>query len=237
MKSRLSATHLLRHLSLFLFIGIFLLTMIRAAYVLWQFPKAMESEALLDIFFMGLRYDLALIGILLLPVLVLGGVFGMLGITRGFAKFMVALLLMAGMIFILLTELITPYFLAEQGLRPDLSVLTGVKDPVTLLAGLWSAYMIPAIIGVVLVVLIVIAYWSRLELTRMFRFPLGALSTIALLVVGVVLCALAIYSGIDPSKPPLSPSAGLISSETIINEITLNSGYKMLYSFVAPFLG
>jgi len=237
MKSRLSATHLLRHLVLFLFIGVFLLTMIRAAYVLWQFPKVLESGALIDVFVMGLRYDLALMGIILLPVLVLGAVFGMLPFLRGFAKFLVILLLMLGMIFILVTELISPYFLAEQGLRPDLPVLMAVKDPVSMLASLWSAYMIPAIIGVVLTVLIIIAYWSRLETNRLYRFPLAPLSTIALLIVGVVLCALAIYSGIDPAKPPLSPTAGLISSETIINEIALNSGYKMLYSLVAPYLG
>jgi len=237
MKSRLSATHLLRHLALFLFIGVFLLTLIRTAYVLWQFPKAMESNALLDIFVMGLRYDLALMGILLLPVVVLGCLFGMLSVTRGFAKFLVIFLLMLGMFFILLSELITPYFLAEQGVRPDLSVLTAIKDPVTMFASLWSAYMIPAIIGLVLTVLIIVAYWSRLEINRLFRFPLTVLSSIVLLIVGVALCGLAIYSGVDPSKPPLSPSAGLISSETIINEITLNSGYKMLYSFVAPFLG
>lgn len=237
MKSRLSATHLLRHLALFLFIGVFLLTLIRAAYVLWQFPKAIGSNALLDIFVMGLRYDLALMGILLLPVVVLGSLFGMLGVTRGFAKFLVIFLLMLGMFFILVSELITPYFLAEQGVRPDLSVLTAIKDPVTMFASLWSAYMIPAIIGLVLTVLIIVAYWSRLETNRLLRFPLKALSSIVLLIVGVVLCGLAIYSGVDPSQPPLSPSAGLISSETIINEITINSGYKMLYSFVAPFLG
>jgi len=237
MKSRLSGTHLLRHLVLFLLIGVFLLTMVRAAYVLWQFPKAMESEALVDIFIMGLRYDLALVGIILLPVLVVGCLFGMLGATRLIAKSLVIFLLMLGMIFILLAELITPYFLVEQGLRPDLSVLTAIKDPVNVLASLWSSYMIPAIIGVVLTVLIIIAYFSRLETNRMFRFPLAPLSTIALLVVGVALCGFAVYSQIDPSQPPLSPSAGLISTETIINEITLNSGYKMLYSIVAPFLG
>jgi len=28
----------------------------------------------------------------------------------------------------------------------------------------------------------------------------------------------------------------LISAETVVNEIALNTGYKLLYSFVAPFL-
>jgi len=236
MKSKLSATHLLRHLLLFVFISVFLLTMTRAAYVLWQFPSAMSSGALLDIFLMGLRYDIALVCIFVLPTLVLGSVFGLLNITKGFAKFLVVLFLMLGMVFIVLSELITPYFILEQGVRPDVSVLMAIKDPISVLASLWSAHLIPAIIGVVLAVLILIAYWARLEVSRLLRFPLAPLSTIALLIVGVVLCALGIYSHYDPSQAPLSPTTGIISTETVLNEITLNTGYKMLYSAIAPFL-
>lgn len=222
---------------LFLFTCIFLLTMVRAAYVLWQFPKVVESNALLSVFYTGLRFDLALIGILLVPVLVLGSIFGIFNGTRKLAKFFVAALLMLSMVFILVTELITPYFMAEQGIRPDLAVLTSIEDPVKMLAGLWSSYLIPAVVGLILVTLIVIAYWARLETNRMFRFPMGILSTLLLLVVGLGLCALAMYSGIDLSLPPLSPTNALISAETIVNEISMNTGFKMLYSLVAPFLG
>jgi len=236
MQSRLSSTHLLRHLLLFTFIGIFLMTMIRAGYVLWQFPKVMESNTILDIFLMGLRYDLAVLGILLLPVIIFGCVFGMFNATRGFARVLVIFLLMFGMLFLLLTELITPSFMVEQGIRPDLSVLTAIQDPVSFLTGLWSSYMIPVIVGLILVLLVIVAYWARLEVNRLFRFALAPFSTILLLVFGVVLCALAIYSGIDPAQPPLSPTTGLISTETVINEIALNTGYKLLYSFVSPYL-
>ncbi len=236
MQSRLPATHLLKHLTLFTFIGIFMMTMIRAGYVFWQFPKVMESNAILDVFLMGLRYDLALLGILLLPVLIFGCLFGMLNVTRGLARFLVILLLVLGMLFLLLTELITPSFMVEQGLRPDLPILSEIKDPVSLLKGIWSAYMIQVIVGVVLVFLVMVAYWARLEVSRLFRFGLAPLSTILLLIVGVALCVLAIYSGIDPSQPPLTPMTGLISSETVVNEIALNTGYKMLFSVVSPYL-
>jgi len=237
MRTSLSATHLLRHLVLFLFTCIFLLTMVRAAYVLWQFPKALETNTILDIFVMGLRYDVALIAMLLLPALVLGTIIGMIGPLKGLARFFVVLFLMLGMFFILFSELITPYFMVEQGVRPDLAVLTAIEDPIATFAGLWSAYMVPAVIGVVLTVLILVAYWSRLEISRMFRFHLGALSSIALLVVGLALCGVAIYSGIDPDQPPLSPTTGLISKETVINEIATNTGFKFLYSLVSPYLG
>jgi len=237
MKSKLPATHLLRHLVLFLFISIFLLTMVRAAYVLWQFPKVLDTNSFVNVFLMGLRYDLALIGLLLIPVILFGCLIGMFGFGRALAKGLVILFLMLGMLFILLTELITPYFMVEQGVRPSLQELSAISDPVSLIASLWSSYMIPAVIGVVLCVLIIIAYWARLETNRLYRFSLSALSAFPLLIVGLVLCAFAVYSQIDPAKGPLSPQTGVISAEPVINEISLNTGYKLLYSVVAPLVG
>lgn len=234
MKSSLSATHLFRHLALFLFVAVFLLTMARAGYVLWRFPEFLETNTIIDAFLMGLRYDLALCAVLLLPVLVLGGFFGMFKVSRGLAKFLVSLLLMLGMIFILVTELITPYFMVEQGIRPDIHVLAAIDDPIETIAGLWSAYMVPAVIGLILSVLIIIAYQARLEVGRMLKFRLSRVSTPFLIVFGLLLGGLAIYSGIDFSKPPLSPTTHLISTETILNEVALNTGYKSLHSVVSP---
>jgi hypothetical protein len=234
MKSTLSATHLFRHLALFLFVAVFLLTMARAGYVLWRFPEFLETNTIIAAFLMGLRYDLALCAVLLLPVLLLGGIFGMFKFSRGLAKFFVAVLLMLGMIFILVSELITPYFMVEQGVRPDIHTLMSIEDPIETIAGLWSAYMIPAVIGLILVILIIIAYQARLEVGRMLKFRLSRVSTPFLIIVGVLLGGLAIYSGIDFTKPPLSPTTHLISTETILNEVALNTGYKSLHSLVSP---
>ena len=183
---------------------------------------------------MGLRYDLALCAVLLLPVLLLGGFFGMFKVSRGLAKFFVYLLLMLGMIFILVTELITPYFMVEQGIRPDIHTLAAIDDPIKTVAGLWSSYMVPAVIGLILTVLIIIAYQARLEVGRMMKFRLSRVSTPFLIIFGLLLGSLAIYSGVDFSKPPLSPTTHLISTETILNEVALNTGYKSLHSVVSP---
>ncbi len=236
MNSTLPATHLLRHFALFLFTVLFLLTMTRAAYVLWQFPAVLESNSLLPVFLFGLRFDLALVGILLLPTILLGCLFGMFRATRAIAKGLVAFLLIFGMSLVLLAELLTPYFMAEQGIRPDLPALSAISDPVSTLASLWGAYLIPAIIGTVLVVLIIVAYIARLELSRMLRFRLSRVSTPFLLIIGLILCLWAVYSQINPAIPPLSPSDAAFSSETVVNEIATNSAYKMLYSVVSPFL-
>lgn len=236
MKSTLPATHLLRHFVLFALTIIFLLTMIRAAYGLWQFPRVMEADALVDIFVVGVRFDLALIGYLLLIPVVLGTLLGMFDSTRLLARWLVFGWLIAGLLFILLAELVTPYFVAEQGLRPDIPLLSALENPLAALKTVWSEHLIPAVIGVVLAALILIAFWSRLEISRLLRYRLSRLSAMLLAIVGGAICLLAIWSGVDPRQPALSPGSGLISADATVNDIASNTAFKTLYSIAMPYL-
>ena len=238
MNSILSATHLLRHFVLFTLSVVFLLTMTRAGYSLWQFPKVLEANVLVDMFVTGLRFDLALVGLVLLVPVLLGSFFGMFNLTRGLAKLIVILWLSLGMMYVLLTELVTPYFIAQQGVRPDVPLILSVENPLETIATLWSGQLIPAIIGVVLAVLILIAFWTRLETSRLLRFRLSRLSALALMLVGGALCLLAIHSSIDP-KPTrlvLSPGDALVSTDVTVNDIVLNTGYKTAFSVVLPLI-
>jgi len=227
MKSTLPASHLLRHYVLFALTVVFLLTMIRAAYGLWQFPKVMEADALVEIFVTGLR--------LIAPVII-GSLLGMFDFSRGLAKYIVLTLLILGLLFVLLTELISPWFIQEQGVRPDLPLLMNLENPQEALRSLGSQYLIPTIIGTVLVGLIFIAFWARLETSRMLRYRLSRLPAILLALVGGALCVVAIWSDVDPRNPPLYPGTGLISADATVNDIATNTGYKTLYSIALPYI-
>ena len=123
MKSTLPSTHLLRHCLLFGLVVLFLLTMIRAGYSLWQFPTLLETQSWYSVLLTGLRFDLALIGALLLVPVVIGSVLGMIGVTRLIAKSLLIIWFLFALGYVLLTELMTPYFMLEKGVRPDLAVL------------------------------------------------------------------------------------------------------------------
>ncbi len=235
MKSTLPSTHLLRHCLLFGLVVLFLLTMIRAGYCLWQFPALLESKSWYPLLLTGLRYDLALIGALLLVPLIAGTILGMIGVTRLVAKSLLIIWFLFALGYVLLTELITPYFLMNQGVRPDLAVLAELKNPALLATNYVTANVIPAVIAIVLVILIFMAYVRRLEIARLLRYRLSVWSSLALLILGSAACLLAIRSEYDPGKPALSPNHSLVSTETIINEITMNTGYKMGYSAIQPY--
>lgn len=233
MKATVSATHLLRIYLLFAFTVLFLLTLIRTVYGIWQLPKFEEITTVLSTFGTGLRFDLSVVGTILLVPVVLFTFLSMVGFTRVISKGLLVLWLSIGLFFVLLTELITPYFMSEQGIRPDIESLTSIKNPVQFVASLWSSHLIPAVIGIVLCILVMIAFVNRLELGRLLRFRVSWLSGFALMIVGGALCLLAIWSGIDPKQPPLHPGEALISEDRMVNEIALNSPFKMAYSIIS----
>ncbi len=244
MKSSLSATHLLRVYALFALAVLFLLTLTRAGFSLWQLSRVESVEGFsqlqgfADLFIMGWRFDLALIGAVLLIPVTVGTLLAMLGPLRILARWIILLFLILGMLFILVTEYVTPYFLHANDSRPDLAAIQAIKNPVEAVAGLWSTQMIPAVVGLVLLILIFIAFIARLETSRFLRYRISPVSGIPLLIVGGALCLFAIISNIEFVKTPdqlpkaLHPNASLISADTLVNELTLNSAYKAAWSLV-----
>lgn len=248
MKSSLSATHLLRVFVLFTLVVLFLLTLTRAGFSLWQLTHVESVEGFdqmqgfAELFVMGWRFDLALIGAILLIPVTLGTFFAMLGPLRVLGKGIILLFLIGGMFVIILGEYVTPYFLHANNARPDMAAIQAIGAPVEALAGLWSTQMIPAVIGLILSILIFIAFIARLEVARLLRFRIAPLSGITLMIVGGALCLFAMISNVtfvqslieDPSAVPmpLAPSAAEISSDTLVNELTLNTTYEAAWSLI-----
>lgn len=236
MKSTLPASHLLRQFLLFVLTTVFLLTLMRAAYGLWQFVKLEETNALVPLFVQGLRFDLSLIGAICLVPVVLGTLLSMLRVTRGLAKFVIVLFLFVGLVLILVLEFLTPWFVHTQGLRPDLGLIGAVESPVDVIKALFADYAIPMAVGAALCLLICIAFWSRLELQRFLRYRLSVPSALVLAILGGILCVVAIWSTPDLRKAPLSLADAQISQDATVNDLAMNTAYKTIYNMLMPVL-
>jgi hypothetical protein len=236
MKASLPASHLLRQYLLFVLTAVFLLTMIRAAYGLWYFPSVEESGAIVALFVQGLRFDLAYIGMVCLVPVVLGSLLSMTQSSRIIAKVLIMVFLLSGLVIILSSELITPWMLHSRGLRPDMELLKGISNPVLELQSLLAERIVPAVIGLVLCVLIIVAFWSRMEPKRFLRYPVSKPSALLLAVIGGFVCLMAIWSTADLRRSPISPVNAAISEDATVNELAMNSAYKTLYTFVGPML-
>ncbi len=245
MKPSISATHLLRVFALFALVVLFLLTLTRAGFSLWQLNHLESVEGFdqlqgfAELFITGWRFDLALIGAILLIPVTLGTFLAMLGPLRVLAKIIILVFLIGGMFVIILSEYVTPYFLYASDSRPDMAAIQGIENPLEVIAGLWSTQMIPAIIGLVLSILLMIAFIARLETSRLLRFRIAPRSGITLMIVGGALCIFAMISNInfiqEPTQilRPLNPSMAEISTDTLVNELSLNTAYEAGWSLVA----
>lgn len=236
MKSTLPAGHLLRQYLLFVLTALFLLTMVRAGYALWQFPHLEETEAFVPLFVQGLRFDLALIGMICLVPVVIGSLLSMMTFTRWLAKFVITLFLFGGLFVILLLEMITPWFIHTQGVRPDMNLVGAIEAPLEIIRTIFTQNTLPAVIGVVFCLLVLIAYIARMELARFLRYRTAVPASLLMSLIAGVLCVVAIWSTPDVRKAPLGPGDALISANTTVNDLAMNSAYKTFHSIALPLL-
>jgi len=231
MKSTLSATHLLRQYLLFALTITFLLTMTRAGLALWQFPHLEKTDAFVALFVQGLRFDLALVGMLSLIPVVVGSLLSMVTVTRPLAKLLIVLLLFGGFFIIVVMEMITPWFIHTQGMRPDMELLRQASgDSLTAARTVLTEQPIPAVIAIVLSALILFAYWGRMEFQRFLRYrtsvPAGLMTAIGC----GILCVFAVWSTPDLRQPALGPDDAAVSDSVLVNNLAMNSTYKTLHS-------
>ena len=230
MKSQLAISHLIRHFLLFALTVFFLLTLVRAGFNLWQLDQVEDVQTLIRSFIQGSRFDLATVGMLLLMPIVFVPLLAMFTPTLSIARVISPLWFMLALLLVLLLELVTPYFLYDGGVRPDLAALVALAGNGEMAGNISQRFLIPAILGAVLVLMMLYAFWARMETNRFLRYPVKKIPAICLSIVGLVICVLAMRSSFDLSRPVLGPDAALISTEQVVNEISLNSTFKTVHN-------
>lgn len=230
MRGALPARHLLRRYALFALTVVFFLSLARAALTLWQFDRLESGDTIIAVFVTGLRFDLALCGIVLLPSVAVGTLLALFDASATLARYLIGLSLIAGVAMVVGAELVTPVFINESGLRPDLPAMLALQQPVELVQRYAQIYPLPLAIGGILLVLVLIAFIVRLEPGRLLRTRLSRLSGLLLWSGATLVCLFAIVSGPDPTGHWLSPRDAVVSEDATVNELPLNSLYKMLYS-------
>jgi hypothetical protein len=207
----------------------------RAAYSLWQFPKILEANAFLPLFVQGLRFDLALVGLICIVPIVLGSLLSITKLTRGLAKLIIVFFLVGGLFLILFLELLSPWFVSVQGVRPDLQLIASVEDPISAIKFVLSQHTVPIIIGAVVSALILAAFWMRLEVSRFLRRRVFAPTGFLFAIVGGFVCLVAIWSTPDIRKTAFSPNDSLISLDVTVNDLAMNTTYKTVHSMISPY--
>lgn len=203
-----------------------LLSLSRFSLMLWQaanFDLASAFQVLLQ----GMRVDLILAGLItVIPLLLLP----LFAITKKWSYWqtLTSLWLIGALLLIVTFEAITPDFIAEYGTRPNALLIEYIQYPKEILSMLWKGFRTS-------LALVLIAVFSTTLLLRAFTKPwrdntLHRHHWVHVLVYPLVLILVLLCIRSSIGHRPANPSMFAISNNPIINNLTLNSSYSVLYA-------
>jgi phosphoglycerol transferase MdoB-like AlkP superfamily enzyme len=219
---------LLRPLGMFAAASLAVLGASRAGLVLWQLPRVEAAHMLPAVFLQGLRFDLVLIGALLMPMTIVLPLLCTSTTLWPTGRRVLAGYLAACLGCIVFMELATPAFIAQFDSRPNRIFLEYLVYPKEVGSTLLAAYLWQVVAAVVAVAaaswLLLRAALSALREARPVRVVTAVVAAPLLFSV----CALASRSTFDHRA--VNPSTVAISTDPLANDLALSSLYTVLYA-------
>jgi phosphoglycerol transferase MdoB-like AlkP superfamily enzyme len=218
----------LRPLLSFLLSALTILLLSRLALATWQWERVADAQMLQNVLLQGLRFDLVTCGLLfIIPALCFP--------LSGLGKFgwhawkgMLSWYLPACFTLLVFMEISTPSFVTQYDVRPNALFFKYLIYPKEVLSMLWKAYPLQLIIGFAAVPASML--WMRARLRRPLLLARSPGFTAALLATPLllVLCLAMVRS--TTAHRPVSPSTVARSNDPMVNSLSLNSSYSLLYA-------
>lgn len=188
----------------------------------------MAADMLASIYVQGIRFDLVLLGLMLVvPVLaypVLASNRLLVPAWRGLLR----ICLPGVLLIIVFLECSTPSFVDQFDSRPNILFLEYLNHPREVAATLWAAYKIPILVTFFLVS--ITTWFNARQIGRLVKVvqPVGILPAILVTSVLMLLVTGMVRSTMD--HRPVNPSTVALSSDPMVNDLALNSAYTVLYA-------
>ncbi|HEU4620105.1 MAG TPA: LTA synthase family protein [Gammaproteobacteria bacterium] len=207
-----------------------MLTLVRAALVVWQLERVTAAHMIGTVFLEGLRFDLVLLGFFyLVPVFTFVIFFtSERALSVGRPLLRAYLLLVFG--FALFLELATPSFINQYDARPNRIFFEYLIYPKEVGGTLLAGYL-PQLAGALVLILVVLLLLGR-RLGRAFAATRRVHVVTALVAVPVLLvaCVMAMRSTLEHRA--VNPSTVARSTDPMVNDLALNSAYTVLYAAI-----
>tara|TARA_R110000787_G_scaffold86421_3_gene184360 strand:- start:10071 stop:12035 length:1965 start_codon:yes stop_codon:yes gene_type:complete len=208
--------------------GLVILSLSRLGLVLWQWDRVVAATSLPTIFWQGIRADLIMMGMLLVPLAL-----GMpLLVNRMGWKIWQKLVLIWGVVVIVLIsfmEASTPAFISQYDLRPNRLFVEYLRYPKEVFATLWQGFRWPLLIGLALTVIsggVAVKLLQRWLHTHQKPWPVWKVwLTWPLL---LLILALMIRSSIG--HRPANPSSFALTPDAMVNSLMLNSAWSVYFA-------
>lgn len=218
----------LQPIAVFSLFSLAFLSLSRILLLFWQSARIESFQDLIYILGQGVRVDFAtLCWLFILPAL-LSALLPLKGKIGNGWKWILRLWMVAGLWILVYMELATAPFIQEYDLRPNRLFIEYLIYPKEVMSMLWTGYKLELFIGAAgtAITLILGWKWSKklTDSAQQINWKWRPLLAILVVLIGV--------AGARSSlgHRPLNPAMVAFSSDPLLNDLTLNSSYSLLFA-------
>ncbi|USH04867.1 LTA synthase family protein [Grimontia kaedaensis] len=200
----------------------------RMALAVWQIDRVNAAQGWGHLLVSGLRIDISSVSYLLILPSLLSSLLSGEHLLGRIWHFTLRIWITAGLWLVVYMEVATVPFIIEYDLRPNRLFIEYLIYPKEVFGMLWSGYKLELFIGLVVSVSTVILGWrwskrlvSHLSYPKWYWRPLIALCVVAIGVMG---------ARSSFGHRPLNPAMVSFSTDPLINDLTLNSSYSLIFA-------
>ncbi|MBR9787099.1 MAG: LTA synthase family protein [Vibrionaceae bacterium] len=218
----------LQPIAVFSLFSLAFLSLSRVLLLFWQSDRIESFQDFIYILGQGVRVDVAtLCWLFILPAL-LSALLPFNGKIGDGWKWVLRLWMVAGLWILVYMELATAPFIQEYDLRPNRLFIEYLIYPKEVMSMLWTGYKLELFIGAAGTALTLILGWKwskkLTDSAQQINWKWRPLLAILVVLIGV--------AGARSSfgHRPLNPAMVAFSSDPLLNDLTLNSSYSLLFA-------
>jgi phosphoglycerol transferase MdoB-like AlkP superfamily enzyme len=209
----------------FLVVGVIFLQLARLGLIGWQAERFDGSLVLLTLL-NGLRVDIMTLSMVLVPLVLLLMVSPGWLLERRWYQWLATAWLVGWMFLLVFMETATPVYMDFFSTRPGRIFFEYLGHPAEVFGLISNGYLIAAIAALTLPVLFVSFSWHRLHIAHSVTRISGGHR---LLLIPIFL-VLVLGARSSLGHRPANPSTFALSGDQLVNDIALNSTYRVLYA-------
>lgn len=212
---------------LFLFI-LLIGTISRSILIVLYFDRIEAVDAFSHVILQGIRFDLVLLGMVLVPFFLAMPILvsnrRLIVVWRGVLTLSIPLLIAS----VLFLELATPSFIEQFDSRPNRIFFEYLDRPKEVLSTLWGAYRLPLMSGLTITAIVLVLAARSVYRRSVKARPVTLYLCFPVALVGVLASAMMGRSTLD--HRPVNPSTVALTTDSMVNELALNSAYSVAYA-------
>ncbi len=208
-------------------IGLPLLSLSRAALMLWQSERVAATGIWSTMLLQGVRVDVIQLSLLALPLLLLAPLLAGKRLWPAWRRLNIGwMTLIIGTLALL--EIASPAFISEYDSRPNRLFIEYLKYPNEVVAMLWSGFRLHLVGGLLVTGLCGWSAWRIMRAWQRREAPWSGWKLWLSWPLLVLICALAIRSSLQ--HRPANPATFALTADPMVNTLILNSAWSVVYA-------